>query len=88
MLEGVSKEHYGVVTLPTMGTGALDKAQLRAKGVHSSYAIGSLTDVENGQLGFGAHSDQERLLEAELHRFVKMHWDAVVGLAGSSPVGK
>ena len=87
VLEGVIKKHYGVVTLPTMGTGASDKAQLRAKGVHS-YGIGPLTDVEDGPLGFGAHSDQERLLEAELHRFVKMHWDAVVGLAGASPVRK
>lgn len=80
-IEAAIKKHYGVATLPSMSTGASDKAQLRAKGVHS-YGIGPLTDVEDGPLGFGAHSDQERLLEAELHRFVKMHWDAVVTLAG------
>ena len=28
--------------------------------------------------GFGAHSDQERLLESELHRFVRFNWDVVV----------
>ena len=31
--------------------------------------------------GFGAHSDQERLLESELHRFVRFNWDVVVSLA-------
>jgi acetylornithine deacetylase/succinyl-diaminopimelate desuccinylase-like protein len=28
-------------------------------------------------LGYGAHSDQERLQEAELHRFVRLNWDIV-----------
>jgi hypothetical protein len=71
------------VTLPSMGTGASDKAQLRAKGI-PSYGIGPATDVEDGPLGFGAHSDQERILESELHRFVRMHWDVVVALAGAT----
>ena len=30
------------------------------------YGIGPATDVEDGPKGFGAHSDQERILEAEL----------------------
>jgi acetylornithine deacetylase/succinyl-diaminopimelate desuccinylase-like protein len=81
-LEQVIRKHYGVVTLPSMSTGASDKAQLRAKGIQS-YGLGPLTDVEDGPLGFGAHSDQERLLESELHRFVRMHWDAVVALAAA-----
>lgn len=79
-LESAIRKHYGVVTLPTMGTGATDKAQLRAKGI-LSYGLGPATDVEDGPLGFGAHSDQERILEAELHRFVRFHWDAVLTLA-------
>ena len=70
------------VTVPSMSTGATDKAQLRAKGI-PSYGIGPATDEEDGPLGFGAHSDQERILESELHRFVRMHWDAVTALAGS-----
>jgi len=37
--------------------------------------------VEQAAKGFGAHSDQERLLEEELHRFVRFSWDAVVNLA-------
>ena len=81
-IEQVIRKHYGVVTLPSMSTGASDKAQLRAKGIQS-YGLGPLTDVEDGPLGFGAHSDQERLLESELHRFVRMHWDAVMSLAAA-----
>jgi acetylornithine deacetylase/succinyl-diaminopimelate desuccinylase-like protein len=79
-IEQALQKHYGVVTLPSMSTGATDKAQLRAKGI-LSYGIGPATDVEDGPLGFGAHSDQERILESELHRFVRMHWDVVVALA-------
>ena len=33
--------------------------------------------------GFGAHSDQERILESELHRFVRFQYDVVVELAGA-----
>jgi acetylornithine deacetylase/succinyl-diaminopimelate desuccinylase-like protein len=82
-IEQAVKKHYGVVTLPSMSTGATDKAQLRAKGI-PSYGIGPATDVEDGPLGFGAHSDQERILESELHRFVRMNWDVVVALAGAT----
>lgn len=44
-------------------------AYLRAKNIQC-YGIGPSLDVEDGPKGFGAHSDQERLLETELHRFV------------------
>jgi acetylornithine deacetylase/succinyl-diaminopimelate desuccinylase-like protein len=81
-LEAAVRKHYGVTTLPTMSTGATDMAYLRAKGVES-YGIGPLTDVEDGPKGYGAHSDQERILEAELHRFVRYHWDAVLSLAAA-----
>jgi acetylornithine deacetylase/succinyl-diaminopimelate desuccinylase-like protein len=82
VIEAGIRKHYGTVSLPSMGTGASDKAQMRSKGIHS-YGIGPLTDVEDGPLGFGAHSDQERILESELHRFVHFHYDAVVSLAGA-----
>ena len=36
---------------------------------------------EDGPLGFGAHSDQERILESELFRFVRFNWDVVMELA-------
>src|SRR5262249_44654665 len=79
-LEAAAQRVYNAPTLPTMSTGATDMAQLRARGVQC-YGIGPATDVEDGPKGFGAHSDQERLLESELHRFVRFNWDVVVELA-------
>jgi acetylornithine deacetylase/succinyl-diaminopimelate desuccinylase-like protein len=80
-LEANIKKHYNAVTLPTMSTGATDMAFLRRKGMQC-YGIGPATDIEDGPKGFGAHSDQERILESELYRFVRFNWDAVVDLAG------
>ncbi len=74
--------HFGAITLPTMSTGATDMAYLRARGIEC-YGIGPATDMEDGPLGFGAHSDQERILESELFRFVHFHWDIVIDLAGT-----
>ena len=37
--------------------------------------------MEDGPKGFGAHSDQERILESERHRFVRFNWDVVTSLA-------
>jgi acetylornithine deacetylase/succinyl-diaminopimelate desuccinylase-like protein len=84
-IEGAVTKHYQAVTLPTMSTGATDMAYLRAKGVQC-YGIGPATDIEDGPKGFGAHSDQERILEAELHRFVRFQWDVVNQLAGTRTV--
>jgi acetylornithine deacetylase/succinyl-diaminopimelate desuccinylase-like protein len=78
--EAAITKHYQTVTLPTMSTGATDMAFLREKGMQC-YGIGPATDIEDGPKGFGAHSDQERILEAELHRFVRYHWDIVYELA-------
>lgn len=75
-------KHYKTVTLPTMSTGATDMAYLRAKGVQC-YGIGPATDFEDGPKGFGSHSDQERILESELHRFVRFHWDIVADMVRS-----
>jgi acetylornithine deacetylase/succinyl-diaminopimelate desuccinylase-like protein len=81
-VEQAIKKHYGVVTLPMMGTGTSDRAQLKAKGI-PTYGIGPAVDVEDAVLGFGSHSDQERILEAEFHRFVRLHWDIVIALAAA-----
>jgi len=81
-LEAAGTRIYNTITLPTMSTGATDMAQLRAKGVQC-FGIGSATDFEDPPKGFGAHSDQERLLESELHRFVRFNWDVVTNLAGA-----
>jgi len=79
-LEAAATRVYSATTLPTMSTGATDMAQLRAKGVQC-FGIGSATDFEDPPKGFGAHSDQERLLESELHRFVRFNYDVVSDLA-------
>jgi acetylornithine deacetylase/succinyl-diaminopimelate desuccinylase-like protein len=79
-LEAAATRVYNTVTLPTMGTGATDMAQLRAKAIQC-FGIGPATDMEDGPKGFGAHSDQERILESELHRFVRFNWEVVTDLA-------
>ncbi len=79
-IEANITKHYKAVTLPTMSTGATDMAFLRRKGIQC-YGIGPATDIEDGPKGFGAHSDQERILETELFRFVRFNWDAVIDLA-------
>jgi acetylornithine deacetylase/succinyl-diaminopimelate desuccinylase-like protein len=79
-IEAQVQKHYNVPVLPTMGTGATDMAQIRSKGVQC-YGIGPALDTEDGPKGFGAHSDQERILESELHRFVRFQMDVVLALA-------
>jgi hypothetical protein len=63
-----------------MTTAATDMAFLRAKGIQC-YGIGSATDAEDVAKGFALHGDQERLLESELHRFVRFNWEVVFDLA-------
>jgi len=81
IIEAAGRAVYpGVPTIPTMMTGATDMANLRAKGVQC-YGIGPAVDDEDTVKGFGPHSDQERVLESELHRFVKYHYEIVKNLA-------
>ena len=82
-IETFLAQDYDTVALPTMGTGATDMAQVRSVGLQC-YGIGPATDFEDGAKGFGAHSDQERILEAELHRFVRFSWNLVAGLSRSN----
>jgi acetylornithine deacetylase/succinyl-diaminopimelate desuccinylase-like protein len=79
-IETAVQRQYGVATLPVMSNGATDMAYLRAKGVQC-YGIGPAVDAEDASKGFGSHSDQERILESELHRFVRFTWDVVTQLA-------
>lgn len=81
VLESAFARHYDTTVLPTMSTGATDMAFLRAKGVQC-YGVGPAIDLEDAAKGFGAHSDQERLLVSELNRFMRFYWDAVVAVAG------
>src|SRR4029078_4705274 len=79
-IESEMARHCDTTTLPTMSNGASDMAQVRAKGVQC-YGIGPATDSEDPAKGYGPHSDQERILETELHRFVRFEWDVVRQLA-------
>ncbi|MGE3844260.1 MAG: M20/M25/M40 family metallo-hydrolase [Vicinamibacterales bacterium] len=80
-IEAAIRRQYDTTTVPYMNTGATDMAYLRAKGVQC-YGIGPAIDAEDLPKGFGSHSDQERILESELHRFVRFNWDVVTQLAG------
>ena len=80
VLESAFARLYDTAVLPTMSTGATDMAYLRAKGIQC-YGVGPALDSEDGPKGFGAHSDQERILESELHKFVRFHYEVVRDLA-------
>jgi acetylornithine deacetylase/succinyl-diaminopimelate desuccinylase-like protein len=80
-IEAAGKRFYpGALTLPSMSTGATDKVFLQTRGVQT-YGIGPLIDEEDAAKGYGAHSDQERLLEQELYRFARFQWDLVTAVA-------
>jgi acetylornithine deacetylase/succinyl-diaminopimelate desuccinylase-like protein len=79
-IEAANTRIYHVPTLPTMSTFATDMAQLRARGMQC-YGIGPAVDLEDGPKGFGMHSDQERLLESELYRFVRFNYEVIENLA-------
>jgi acetylornithine deacetylase/succinyl-diaminopimelate desuccinylase-like protein len=81
-LERISKELYpGVTVIPSMSTGASDKAQLRAKG-QQSYGIGPIGTAEDRNK-YASHSDVERLAEASIYQFVEFVWRAVTEIAAT-----
>jgi len=59
----------------------MDESELRARAVQC-YGIGPMVDEEDAAKGFGRHSDQERMLEDALDKFVRFNWDVVTALAG------
>ena len=79
-VEDAFRKVYGIQTLPYMATGATDMAFLRAKGMQC-YGVGAMVDEEDAPQGFGAHSDQERILEEALYKHVQFFWEAVRGIA-------
>ncbi len=66
----------GAITLPTMGAGATDNSQLRAKGVQA-YGFGPILDEKDAN-GGGAHADDEHLRESSLYKEVEFLWRSVV----------
>ena len=81
-VEAAYKKVYNVMTTPTMSTGATDMAFLRAKGMQC-YGVGAMVDEEDAAKGFGAHSDQERILEESVYKHVQFFWEAVTAIAGT-----
>lgn len=86
VLDAAAKKSYGasVVTIPTMLTGGTDMTPLRARGVQC-YGIGPLLAERDMQDMNGIHGDNERILEAELYRFIRFQWEAVTGIAAAKP---
>jgi acetylornithine deacetylase/succinyl-diaminopimelate desuccinylase-like protein len=80
VIQSAVARNYDTVAIPMMGTGATDMAQMRNKGVQC-FGIGPVSDIEDASKGFGAHSDQERIFEAEIYRFVKFSYEIVYDLA-------
>jgi len=80
-VEAAYRKVYNVNTIPVMSTGATDMAFLRAKGMNC-YGIGAMVDQEDAARGYGAHSDQERVLEEAIYKHVELFWEAVTSIAG------
>ena len=78
-VEAAYQKVYGVTTLPMMSTGATDMAFLRAKGMQC-YGVGAMVDEEDAAKGFGAHSDQERILEESVYK----HGPVLLGCRGAN----
>lgn len=81
-IEAANRKIYQIPTIPTMSTGASDMAFLRAKGMQC-YGVGPAVDEEDAAKGFAAHSDQERLREDSLYKFMEFQWDVLTTVAMS-----
>jgi acetylornithine deacetylase/succinyl-diaminopimelate desuccinylase-like protein len=83
-IEAANQKVYNIPTLPYLQTGATDMAFLRAKGVQC-YGVGVAVDDEDTLQGFAAHSDQERILEDSLYKFLQFQWEVLRAIAFSKP---
>ena len=45
------------------------------------YGVGPAADMEDAAKGFGAHSDQERLLEDSLNKYLQFPWEFLTSVA-------
>jgi len=59
--------------------------QIEFGALGSTHNIGAMTDLEDAAKGFGAHSDQERILEESVYKHVQFFWTAVTSIAGAKP---
>ena len=85
VLEHVSKQMYpGITVMPSMSTGASDKAQLRAKVQQLAWHRGRRVRVKTPSIT-AMRSDVELLAgEPSIYRFVEYVWNAVTEVASSS----
>jgi len=74
-----SKLFPGTITLPEMGTGATDSAQLRAKGVQA-YGIGAPTSDDDA---LRVHGNDERVRLEGVGKFVEYLYSAVHDVAAT-----
>jgi acetylornithine deacetylase/succinyl-diaminopimelate desuccinylase-like protein len=81
-IEVANRKVYNVPTIPQMSTGATDMSFLRSKGMQC-YGVGPASDMEDAAKGFGAHSDQERLLEDSLNKYFQFQWEFLSQVAFS-----
>jgi acetylornithine deacetylase/succinyl-diaminopimelate desuccinylase-like protein len=79
-IEAANRKIYQVPTIPTMSTAATDMAFLRAKGI-ACYGVGPAIEDDDAAKGFAAHSDQERLREEALYKFMQFQWDVLTSIA-------
>jgi acetylornithine deacetylase/succinyl-diaminopimelate desuccinylase-like protein len=79
-IEAANRKVFNIPTIPQMSTGATDMAFLRAKGMQC-YGTGLAADAEDLAKGFGAHSDQERILEDSLYKYLAFQWDVLNSVA-------
>jgi len=69
----------GAITIPTMGTGSNDSAQLLAKGVQS-YGVGPPATEQDSE---GSHGNDERVSVEGMGQFVEFLYRAVVEAAAA-----
>jgi len=69
----------GAITIPTMGTGSNDSAQLLAKGVQS-YGVGPPATEQDSE---GSHGNDERVSVEGMGQFVEFLYRAVVEVAAA-----
>jgi acetylornithine deacetylase/succinyl-diaminopimelate desuccinylase-like protein len=80
-LETVQQRMYPeLTTIPQMMGGASDMPVLRARGMQC-YGIGPAVDLEDAGSSYGAHADQERILERSLYDYVKFTWNVVTEMS-------
>lgn len=82
-LEAVTEGLYpGAITIPSMMTGATDKAEVRAKGA-DCYGFGPIREEADIAAPGGAHGDDERLAADSLIELVRYLWFSVLEVAAA-----